>query len=267
MFDALGDRMKRYEQAYRIVLPGRMPVLLRVDGKAFHTWTRNLERPWSELFAAWMDRVAVALCEECQGAQLAYVQSDEISVLLHNYKTHATQSWFDNQLQKMVSVAAACAAATMTHESGRAAKFDARGWVLPEAEVANYFLWRQNDASRNSIQALAQSLYPQSQLTGKCQAELHEMCFAKGHNWNDLPTRQKRGRCLVRETYPASDGVERSRWTVDNEIPRFVGEGREYVERLLAVEAEAPCLAPHSVTSAHCHSANRGHAAGRVEGE
>lgn len=237
MFDSLGDRMKRYEHATRTTLPPRLPVIIRVDGKAFHTWTRGLTKPFDAQFCVWMDLVAIALCEECQGAQLAYVQSDEISVLLHGYKTHTTQAWFDGQVQKVTSVAAACASAAMTEYSGRRAMFDARAFVLPEAEVANYFLWRQNDAARNSIQSLAQSLYSQRELHGKCQAELHEMCFAKGHNWNDLPTWQKRGRCAVRaET--TRDGVPRSFWTIDREIPIWKGEGRAYVERLLATEEE-----------------------------
>lgn len=232
-FDSLGDRMKRYESASRTVLPPRMPTIIRVDGKAFHTWTRGMQRPFDERLIGWMNDVALTLCHEIQGAQLAYIQSDEISILLHDYKRFESQAWFDKQVQKMVSVAAAIAASRMTYlatESKwrREAYFDARAWVLPETEVTNYFLWRQNDAVRNSIQMLARSLYSHAECENKCQAELLEMCWQKGQNWNDLKTHLKRGRCTVR----CDDWY----WRIDNEIPIWKAEGREYIERLLATE-------------------------------
>jgi tRNA(His) guanylyltransferase len=243
MFDSLGDRMKLFENAFRVSLPPRMPVILRVDGKAFHSYTRGLERPFSDPFVAAMNLVATDLCEEIQGSCLAYVQSDEISVLVHTYKTFETQAWFALNLQKMVSVAAATAAATMTDRSvslfgnTKQARFDARAFVLPENEVANYFLWRQNDASRNSIQMLARSLASHKECDGLGQAELQELCFQHGTNWNDLPTQYRRGRCAVRQVIQR-DGVERHAWVVDNEIPIWKGESRAYIERLLAVDPE-----------------------------
>lgn len=230
MFDSLGDRMKGYERAARSVLPQRMPVIIRVDGKAFHTWTRKLQRPFDTGFMVDMDTVAVRLCEDIQGARLAYIQSDEISLLLHNYTRLETQPWFENGTQKMVSVAASIAAATMTYIAKRPAHFDARTFVLPEAEVTNYFLWRQNDATRNSIQMLARSLYSHRECHKKNQAELQEMCFQKGQNWNDLATWLRRGRCVIR------DPIEG--WVRDLEIPIWKGPGREYIERLLSTEDE-----------------------------
>ena len=228
--DSLGDRMKLYEGAFSATLPIRTPVIVRLDGKAFHTWTQGFERPFSEVFMDYMDQAALAVCVEAQDTQMAYVQSDEISVLLHNYKTFKTQAWFDNQIQKVVSVSAACAAATVTLAARRVAMFDARVFVLPEAEVTNYFFWRQNDWSRNSLSMLARSVYSDEEMFGKKQAEIHEMLYAKGLNWNDLPTRKKRGRCVIR----GDDG----QWGIDDEIPIWKGEGRDYVERLLAVEEE-----------------------------
>jgi len=240
--DSLGNRMKGYEQASRTTLPLRMPVIVRVDGKAFHTWTRGLGRPFDDRFMRAMDHVAEHLCREMQGAALAYVQSDEISVLVHNYRTLDTAAWFDNQVQKIVSVSASVAGAVMTSLSSgmfshtRLAFFDARVWVLPEAEVANYFLWRQQDATRNSIQAVAQSLYSQAELHGKTCAQQQELIFAKsGQNWNDLPVHKRRGRCIVRRMSEA-DGPE-SAWMVDLEPPEF-GKDRSYIDRLLAVEPE-----------------------------
>lgn len=227
--DSLGDRMKRYERAHNVVMPPRMPLIIRVDGRAFHTWTRGCQRPFDERLMARMDRVAVELCKQVSGAQLAYVQSDEISLLVHNYKRHATQPFVDNRLQKLCSITAAVASAELTLVAGRVAHFDSRAFVLPESEVANYFLWRQQDATRNSIQMLARSLYSHRECEGKNQGALQEMCFQKGHNWNDLPTRQRRGRCIVWNS---------NRWACDHEIPIFTGEGRAYIERHLAVELE-----------------------------
>ena len=230
--DSLGDRMKGYEAASCYVLPLRLPVVIRVDGKAFHTWTRGMDRPFDQRLIAWMDMVALALCEEIQGAKLAYVQSDEVSVLVHNYARLETEAWFDNGLQKTVSVAASVAAASMTSNAGRITHFDARAFVLPEAEVTNYFLWRQQDATRNSIQMLAQSLYSHKELHGKDQSALQEMCFQKGQNWNDLPTHLRRGRCALRDTFEVEGGL-RHRWAIDFEIPIWKNEGRAYVERHL----------------------------------
>jgi tRNA(His) guanylyltransferase len=242
MADPIGDRMKAYEKAARATLPRRMPVIVRVDGKAFHTYTRGCARPFDEALMGAMDAVGVALCEEMQGAALAFVQSDEISVLLHNYRRLDTDAWFDNQVQKIASVSASIAAATMTCMSPsifgatRPAHFDARVFVLPEAEVCNYFLWRQQDATRNSIQTLAQSLYSQRELHGKNSSVLQEMIFQNGINWNDLPVRQKRGRCVVRNVFDV-DGVVRHQWVVDDGVPIF-SRDRAYIERYLATEDE-----------------------------
>lgn len=236
--DSLGDRMKRYEHAARAVLPPRMPIVLRVDGRAFHTYTRGLARPFDDRLIDAMDRVAVALCSDIQGAQIAYVQSDEISVLIHGYKRFASQSWFDGELQKIVSVAASIAAAEMTARSFdvfgevKRANFDARAFVLPESEVCNYFIWRQQDAVRNSIQMLARSLYSHKECDRKNGAALQEMCFQKGKNWNDLATHYKRGRCAVRTPAPVF-----SEWAIDLDPPTFT-QDRSYIERHLAVEPE-----------------------------
>lgn len=269
MPDSLGDRMKAYEDAYRIAVVPRSPTIIRVDGKAFHSYTRGLPA-FSEPFADAMNSTAIKLCNEVQTCVFAYVQSDEISLLLHPYKRFQTQAWFDGNLQKMASVAASIAAATFTLESGRLwtdgatpthitikpAYFDARVFVLPESEVGNYFLWRQQDATRNSIQMLARSLYSHRECDRKSGPELQEMCFQKGINWNDLPAQWKRGRGIVKERYfvaasevhyrgipvieagsavkihPGGD-VERSRWVVENEIPIF---NQFYISSFLATE-------------------------------
>lgn len=231
---SLGDRMKVYEKAGRTMLPRRMPVILRIDGKAFHSFAAHFVKPFDEGLIRAMDEAAIELCQEIQGAQFAFVQSDEISILVHNYKRLNTEAWFDNQTQKMASVAAAIAAASVSLRYERRAHFDARAFVLPEAEVCNYFIWRQQDWTRNSIQMCARSLYSHKQCDGKVQSEMQEMCFQAGLNWNDLPVRLRRGRCIVR--------AERG-WHVDNEPPIFT-QDREYVERHLAVESDKPSVSP-----------------------
>src|SRR5690242_15510466 len=110
--DSLAGRMKGYESAFKIVLPNRLPVIIRVDGKAFHTYTKGCKQPFDATFMEAMNEAALELCREVQGTQLAYVQSDEISLLVNSYKRLKTSAWFDNQVQKMVSVAAAIASAT-----------------------------------------------------------------------------------------------------------------------------------------------------------
>jgi tRNA(His) guanylyltransferase len=208
----IGSRMKyNYEQAYNIRLPLRLPVIIRLDGKTFHTFTRGMQRPFDERFMEAMIGTAEAVCKHVQNTVLAYVQSDEISLLLHNYRRLDTQPWINNELQKIVSISASVASSFMSRHYNREALFDSRAFVLPETEVVNYFLWRQLDASRNSVNMLAQSLFSHKDLQGLSNAQLQDkMMLEKGVNWNDLPTCKKRGTCLVK----SSEG-----WSIDKDCP------------------------------------------------
>lgn len=260
--DSLGDRMKSYEDAYRTHLPIRLPVIMRIDGKAFHSYVKGkspigkeVEKPVDPGMVECMNDTAIELCKEVQGCQIAYVQSDEISLLLNNYQNNDTQPWFDNNLQKMVSIAASVASVRFTHNSykiwgidysaedpfyiTKEAYFDARAFILPKEEVVNYFLWRQQDATRNSVQMLARSLYSHKQCENKNNTELQELIFQKGINWNDCPTSQKRGRCIVKKISPKTSlnpktgeyiTANRSEWVVDNEIPIF-SQDRSYISK------------------------------------
>lgn len=232
--DSLGDRMKDYERAARSVLPRRIPVILRVDGKAFHTVTRGCDRPFDEHLMGFMNTTAIRLCSEAQGAVFAFVQSDEISVLLHNYRRLTSEAWFDNEVQKLVSVAAGIASGWFSREWNSPVAFDARVFVLPESEVCNYFIWRQQDATRNSIQMAARAVYSHAQVDEKNTSEMQEMLHAKGINWNDYPVGCKRGRAIVRQTYER-EGTTRSAWVV--EPPPIFTQDRRYIEQRLAVEA------------------------------
>lgn len=210
--DSLGDRMKAdYENRTRYFLPRRTYTLVRIDGKAFHTYTRGCERPYDLDLMADMDATAIALCESMMGARLAFVQSDEISVLLTDFSTPQTEAWFDGGLQKICSISASIATAYFNQcrirrasveegEKVRLAYFDSRVWTIPlRHEVYNYFLWRQQDASRNSVSMTATTHFPHARLEGKSVNEMQEMLWQeKGINWNDLPVGFKRGRLIER---------------------------------------------------------------------
>lgn len=202
MTDPLGDRMKLYEQATRHVLPRRTYTLIRVDGRAFHSYLRGAQRPYDFAFMADMDATAIALCEEISGTAFAYVQSDEISLLVTDFASNQTEPWFGGVIQKIVSLAAATASVTMTRRRGDAVAFDARVWTIPDpVEVANYFVWRQRDAVRNSISMAAQSKFSPRQLHGVNGGQMQEMLWSQHNiNWNDYPDGCKRGRVIVRES-------------------------------------------------------------------
>lgn len=193
--DAIGDRMKKnYEDRYRFYLTRRTPVIMRLDGKAFHTLTKNCKKPFDEAFANAMLFTAKYLFKEIQGAKCAYIQSDEISILITDFDKLTTDAWFDYNIQKMTSVSAGLASAFFTkYWATTTAVFDSRVFNIPTEEVCNYFIWRQMDWVRNSVQMLAQHHFSQKQLHGKNQADMHEMLHGIGVNWNDLNEHWKNG--------------------------------------------------------------------------
>lgn len=201
---ALGDRMKRYEAAARSVLPRRTYALLRADGRAFHGYLRDAAKPYDELLMADMDAVAAALCAEISGAVFAYAQSDEISVLVTDFGSTGTEPWFGGGVQKVCSIAAATATAALISRRGldRLPTFDARVFTIADpVEVANYFVWRQRDAVRNSIQMAGQTYFSHRELHGVSTGQIQERLFAEhGINWNDYPDGCKRGRVVVKES-------------------------------------------------------------------
>lgn len=235
MKDALGDRIKgQYENRTRYYLPRRAYTIIRVDGRAFHTYTRGLARPFDHDFMEDMNATAAALCTEIQGAVFAFLQSDEVSILVTDFGQDDTEAWFDGNLQKMVSIAASTATAAFNAcraERGlnSRATFDGRAFTIPDpTEVENYFVWRQQDATRNSIAMAAQARFSQKQLQGVSCEQMQEMLFGEGINWNDYPVGCKRGRAVVRETriedvtyinkrtggVSVAEGVARSAWVV-----------------------------------------------------
>ncbi len=177
---SLDDRMKLYyEKPYNFILPMRMPVIMRLDGKCFHSFTKGMDRPFDEKLISNMCGLTKLLCKEISGSALAYTQSDEISILIHNYKKLTSQAWFNNEIQKMVSIASGVASSFFSRIYNQQVLFDSRVFVLPEAEVTNYFIWRQQDASRNSIQMYAQSMFSHKELQDKSCGILQDMMFKK----------------------------------------------------------------------------------------
>jgi tRNA(His) 5'-end guanylyltransferase len=258
--DSLGDRMKHYyEDRYRIYLTRRIPVIIRIDGKAFHSFTKGLNRPYDMVMKNSMWATAKELCENIMGCQLAYVQSDEISLLLTDYRKLTTEAWFDYNLQKICSVSASMATRVFNkwfrffaNETvlqdvpdgekycklcrGKIdkAEFDARAFNIPENEVCNYFIWRQQDATRNSIEMLGLCYFNHKELHGvSCNKIQDKLMLEKNVNWNDCPTFFKRGVCIRKVVTDEGDSC----WEKDMEIPIFT-QDRGYIEELLKVEEE-----------------------------
>lgn len=230
MSDNLGARMKeQYEFRTRYALPRRTYTILRMDGKSFHSLTRQCDRPFDNDFIRAMDEAALEM-SRVQGAQLTYTQSDEISVLLTDFDTITTDMWFDGNIQKIVSVAASLATWSFNRAIAGIVKFpangpvvfDARVFAIPDpVEVENYFIWRQQDATRNSINMAAQALFSHKECHKKNTAELQEMCFEKGVNWNDYPARVKRGGIVFKKGEGIVDPpiFTKERWILTGAIP------------------------------------------------
>ncbi len=212
MHDSLGVRMKeQYESRSQTELPRRTYTIIRLDGKAFHTLTRGCDKPFDYKLMEVMDRTTRALCEEIQGVKFAYTQSDEISLLLTDFEAVGTEAWFGGNVQKICSISAAIATAFFNDDCRRfghtkefntgKALFDSRCFTIPDpVEARNYFVWRQQDATRNAINMVGQSLYSSKELHGKNVNEVQEMIFQKGQNFNDYPDGAKRGRVLIKKT-------------------------------------------------------------------
>lgn len=220
--DDFGNRMKTFESVSQTNLMIRTPVIMRLDGKAHHTFCRGLNKPFDDAYSNAMAEVTFHLCNEIQGVVFAYTQSDEISILIQDWKNLNTDRWFGNNVQKMVSISASIATAYFNsifkHPSNTSpALFDSRVFNIPKEEVANYFIWRQKDATRNSINSLAQSKFSSKELHGKNTSQVQDMLMDKfSVNWNDQLVRFKRGVCV-------KDGE------IDYECPIFT-QDRNYIE-------------------------------------
>lgn len=270
--DALGTRMKTfYEQVPKTRLVRRMPVAIRIDGKAFHTFTRGFHKPFDEVLIKSMQETMLYLCKNIQGCIFGYHQSDEVTLILIDYQKLDSSAWFDYEVQKMCSIAASMAtmafnrffreeiatfrwrvnnAFTYTEAEDKLCKayekalatgamFDARAFNIPKEEVCNLIYWRQLDAIRNSIQMVGQSNFSHKELHGKSCNMIKDMLHEeKGINWDNFPTHQKRGSACrkVEQTVNIAGTVDTiSTWEIDLEMPILKGEDREYVDKLVYV--------------------------------
>lgn len=268
--DMLGNRMKEYERRNQYWLQRRTPVAIRVDMKAGHSFTEGFQRPFDKIFVKSIQETAKFMCENIQGAVLSFQQSDEITIILQDYKTLITDAWFDYRTDKLCSISASMATMAfnkfftknvnyfeMTHEhddtineycttlvnaAEKGAMFDARCFNIPKEEVCNLIYWRQLDATRNSIQMVGQANFSHKELQNKSCNMIQEMLFAeKGINWNDYPTYLKRGSCCIKTTIQnpnvdIKDGVyPKSIWMIDLDIPIFKGDGRDYIDKLVFI--------------------------------
>ena len=256
--DALGDRMKNYENVTRIYLEPKKPIIVRIDGRAFHTYTKGFIKPFDDIMIASMEKTLQTLCEEVGGVLFGYTQSDEITLILVDYKDINTAAWFDYEVQKLCSISASMATLyfnkffkqsveefdinsiikekevdnyKLLNSYKRAlntgAMFDSRCFNIPKEEVCNLIYWRQLDATRNSIQMVGQANFSHKELQGlTCNKIQDKLITETDINWNNYPTYLKRGTsCLKKD----------SEWTLDMNMPILKGEDRKYVEDLIFI--------------------------------
>jgi len=260
--DSLGDRMKQYENCYRIYLPHNSAIIVRCDMRAGHTFTKGFARPYDKLFASCMWETARQLCKNISGCKIGYTQSDEITLVLTDYENPKTEPWFSNNLQKIVSISASMATLFFNEEfrksvgyealhtfdtetetahtkalTTRMALFDSRAFLVPREEVFNVLYWRQLDCVRNSIQLLGQAHFSHKQLQNKNQNDIQEMLFQeKNINWANEPNWFKNGVTIYRKPIEIdnspncsfSESTIRNKWCVDLETPIFTKD-RNYI--------------------------------------
>ena len=275
----LAKRMKDYEMRDRYFLQKRIPVAIRVDIRAGHTFTRGFKRPFDYIFMKSMQETAKYMCENMGNAKFAYVQSDEITIILTDYDALETDCWFNYRTDKLCSISASMATMafnkyfeenvtnevleykmvphcvgiqqeikeyhnTLIAALDKGAMFDARCFNIPKEEVTNLIYWRQLDASRNSIQMVGQANFSHNELQNKSCNDIQDMLMLqKNINWNDFPTYQKRGSCVVKsdekETITEDNiGTKmtiRSKWIIDKEMPILKGKDRAYIDKLVYV--------------------------------
>lgn len=270
--DALGDRMKGYEYVTRTYLTRRTPAIIRIDGKAFHTFTRGFDKPYDKLLMEAMQETMVYLCKNIQGCVFGYTQSDEITLVLTDYAKLTTDAWFGYNIQKCASVAASMATMyfnkvfteiadaeinaimylqdmdvdhkrlkVLDRARGQGAMFDARIFSIPKEEVCNCLIWRQQDAIRNSIESAGRTYFSDKQLFKKNCKEIQDMLLQEYNvDWNDYPSSFKHGTACFKGTEEVPiiglDGtkekVNRTTWMIDEDTPIFT-QDRGYVERWL----------------------------------
>jgi len=226
MKDSLGSRIKSYEKVTRLHLTPRSCVIIRIDGKAFHTFTKNMHRPFDEILVRIMAETTHVVGQQMQGFKVAYTQSDESSFLITDFDNIESQGWFDYNLSKIISVSASLFTGHFNRLSqiiptqswkeklgSTLALFDSRAFIVPQSDVANYFLWRMKDWERNSLQMYARAWFSSKELHKKNKTDIHEMLYQIGRNWaEDLPEELKNGTFILNKEQDESAEID----------PRFI---------------------------------------------
>lgn len=258
-YDAISQRMKDYEQRNQYYLQRKIPVIIRVDMRSGHTFTKNFEKPIDPVFLTAIQNTMLYCCEHIEGCVLGYCQSDEITFVLQDYAGIETEAWFKYRIDKLCSIVASMATMAFIQEFYERIKlikdatrvniyteaihqgvmFDARCFNLPKEEVCNLIYWRQLDASRNSIQGWGQKFFSHKELLNKSCDEIQNMLMTHyDFNWNHLPTHLKRGCACRKLTYKidiARQHDSLTKWTLDYEMPILKGEDRAYVNELIFI--------------------------------
>jgi len=259
----ISDRIKEYyEDRTKTFLMRRMITIIRLDGKGFSKWTKGLNKPFDEGFTDDMIETAKYLCTNIQGAKFAYAQSDEISVVLTDFDNLETSAWFDYNVQKMTSIAASMATAKFNQlrmlrdfnenidfyrseymepsvvRDFKLACFDARVFQVPTIdEMVNVMIWRQQDATRNSVSMAASEYFSHKSLEGVSSNDKQERLFQeKGINWNDYQVKFKRGTVVKKEevTFVTKDDEP-----IDGKT-RVIDTGRIYTRNIWEADVDTP---------------------------
>lgn len=244
--DSLGTRMKSYEAITDNKLIPRMAMIIRLDGCAFHTFTRGMKKPFDEIFLESMRMTMLELCKEVSTCKFGYTQSDEITLVCCIDDVKKSEGYMGYEINKILSKTAAMCTLFfnkyfeynvlhyVTFEDNEKvdkdvyerkfhkAFFDCRVFNVPDWEVVNNLIWRQQDCTRNSLSSLARAHFSHKELQGKNSVTMQDMLMEKGINWNDLEIRYKRGVCCYK--------VQDKGWFLDYYMPILTEEvGKELV--------------------------------------
>jgi tRNA(His) 5'-end guanylyltransferase len=224
------DRMKRYENVSKYFLPRRIPVIIRIDGRSFHTLTRKLfMKGYDVNFISKMQQLSLFMRENIMGCKFCYSQSDEISFLLTDYKTIQTEPWFGYNLQKIVSISASLASSVFSDLCNTRVSFDSRAFSLPADDVCNYFIWRQQNAIINAIQMAGQEQFSHKELKNVSCSEIREMLLDKNIDFEQFPILRQRGFCVLKDELKGT--------ILDEEIPVF-SQDRTYIEKFVNIRED-----------------------------
>lgn len=257
----IGTRMKQnYEEIAKYKLIRRMPVAIRIDGKAFHTFTKGFGEPFDDLMITAMQNTMLRMCQNIQGCVFGYQQSDEITFLLVDYKGFDQMAWFDNEVQKITSISASMATMYFNQEFARlyreyrkngqlpngliptgkderyesaiekGAMFDSRCFNIPREEATNLIYWRQQDAIRNSVEMVARAYFSHKQLFKKTGTDMKQMLLDQfGVDWeSDFSIYKQRGTACFKD--------ENGKWKLDLKMPILKGEERKLVDDLILLD-------------------------------